>query len=111
MIMLSVIQVPGGFRAKSARLLEALSLHPTEKPRTLAWLLSVIEKLYEEVEAKQRRGGDQAVRKLNMPDVTFSYFLQRYGSKSMVDEYVASLVNTLLKHKEVCVVCLSAWLS
>lgn len=71
--------------------------------RTAGWLLGVIEQLYTEVEVRQRKLGDSlaVASKMNMPDITFAYFLQKYGRKNLVDEYVGSLVNTLEHFREV----------
>lgn len=71
--------------------------------RTAGWLLGVIEQLYTEVEVRQRKLGDSlaVAGKMNMPDITFAYFLQKYGRKNLVDEYVGSLVNTLERFREV----------
>ena len=71
--------------------------------RTVGWLLGVIEQLYTEVEVRQRKMGDSLAiaGKISMPDITFAYFLQKYGRKNLVDEYVGSLVNTLERFREV----------
>ncbi len=71
--------------------------------RTVGWLLGVIEQLYTEIEVRQRKLGDSMALagKISMPDVTFAYFLQKYGRKNLVDEYVGSLVNTLERFREV----------
>lgn len=65
--------------------------------------MGVIEQLYTEVEVRQRKMGDSlaGAGKMNMPDITFAYFLQKYGRKNLVDEYVGSLVNTLERFREV----------
>ncbi|KAK9864568.1 hypothetical protein WJX84_011813 [Apatococcus fuscideae] len=70
--------------------------------RTVGWLLGVIEQLYTEVEVRQRKMGDSLAiaGKISMPDITFAYFLQKYGRKNLVDEYVGSLVNTLERFRE-----------
>ncbi len=71
----------------------------------MGWLLGVIEQLYTEVEVRQRKLGDSltssSTGKISMPDITFAYFLQKYGRKNLVDEYVGSLVNTLERYQEV----------
>ena len=69
----------------------------------MGWLLGVIEQLYTEVEVRQRKMGDSltSTGKISMPDITFAYFLQKYGRKNLVDEYVGSLVNTLERFHEV----------
>ena len=71
--------------------------------RTPAWLLGVIEDIYSEVEARQRRADDSvaALGGATMPEVTFAYFHQKFGSKSIVDEYIGSLHNTLLHFEKV----------
>ena len=72
--------------------------------------MGVIEQLYTEVEVRQRKMGDSLAiaGKMNMPDITFAYFLQKYGRKNLVDEYVGSLVNTLERFREVS---FHAWIS
>ena len=57
--------------------------------------------LYLEVEARQRKCASpmEACAAISMPDITFSFFRQKYGI--LKDEYVGSLVHTLSKHAEV----------
>ena len=57
--------------------------------------------LYLEVEARQRKCASplEACAAISMPDITFSFFHQKYGI--LKDEYVGSLVHTLSKYAEV----------
>ena len=57
--------------------------------------------LYLEVEARQRKCASplEACAAISMPDITFSFFHQKYGI--LKDEYVGSLVHTLSRYAEV----------
>ncbi|KAK9821509.1 hypothetical protein WJX74_005124 [Apatococcus lobatus] len=89
-------------KPKNQNLLEVMARNKGAKVRTVGWLLGVIEQLYTEVEVRQRKMGDSLAiaGKISMPDITFAYFLQKYGRKNLVDEYVGSLVNTLERFRE-----------
>lgn len=94
---------------RDRRLSAALAVHGRAKVRTLGWAISVIEGVYADFETLAARIGglhlvavqrvdDEAASpssRLTIPDVTFSYLHNKYGSKALVDEYVGSLVNTL----------------
>lgn len=53
------------------------------------------------MDARQRKCASpiEACAAISMPDVTFSFFHQKYGI--LKDEYVGSLVHTLSKYAEV----------
>ena len=36
-----------------------------------------------------------------MPEISFAYFHQKFGSKGIVDEYIGSLNNTMLQYMKV----------
>lgn len=96
-ILLRLLQTD--LKAKNARLLEAISQNQDAKVRTQSWLLGVIEDIYMDVEARQRRN-DKSFLPLGgatMPEIAFAYFHQKFGSKALVDEYIGSLNNTLLR--------------
>lgn len=92
-----------GPRPKNARLSEAICQNPDAKVRAQSWLISVIEDIYTEVEARHKKN-EKAFLLLGgatMPEIAFAYFHQKFGSKALVDEYVGSLNNTLQHHLKV----------
>ena len=93
---------------KDQRLGQAIAAHARAKVRTLGWAVAVVEGVYADFESLAARlgglgmvalcGGDDTSGpggRITVPDVTFSFLHNKYGSRQLVDEYVGSLVNTL----------------
>ena len=47
----------------------------------------------------RKMGRAEALRKQSVPEIVFAYFFNKYGQKSVVNEYVGALVNTLTMFK------------
>ncbi|GIM03682.1 hypothetical protein Vretimale_8354, partial [Volvox reticuliferus] len=85
---------------KNARLATALAQHRTARPRPKGWLMGLVESVYKDGEALQRRMGQmEALRRFSVPEIVFAHFSNKYGQRSLVDEYAACLANTLALHR------------
>ncbi|GAX74225.1 hypothetical protein CEUSTIGMA_g1674.t1 [Chlamydomonas eustigma] len=85
---------------KNQRLKDAMSQHRNARPKPKGWLLSVVEQVYKDGENLVKKlGRAEVIRKQSIPEIVFAYFFNKYGQKSVVNENVGSMVNTLTAFK------------
>lgn len=85
-----------------------MAQHKNAKPKPKGWLMSVVEQIYKDGEARtkpckyilnykqyithtgetivRKMGRAEAIRKQSVPEIVFSYFFNKYGQKSVVNE-------------------------
>eukprot|EP00198_Chlamydomonas_reinhardtii_P010791 XP_001700128.1 predicted protein [Chlamydomonas reinhardtii] len=74
--------------------------HRNARPRPKGWLMGLVESIYKEGEALLRKMGRmEALRRQSVPEIVFAHFSNKYGQRSLVDEYAACLANTLALHR------------
>ncbi|KAG2434787.1 hypothetical protein HXX76_007672 [Chlamydomonas incerta] len=89
-----------GRAPKNVRLATAMQQHRNARPRPKGWLMGLVESIYKEGEALLRKMGRmEALRRQSVPEIVFAHFSNKYGQRSLVDEYAACLANTLALHR------------
>ena len=92
-----------GAPVKNKRLADVIAHRPDAPVRSLKWLIGILDNILKQTETKQKQGSTAKPRPL--PEIAFSGFQRKYGDV-MASDYMASLVNTVARYRQVgCAAC------
>ncbi|GIL77114.1 hypothetical protein Vretifemale_6670, partial [Volvox reticuliferus] len=84
--------------AATARLQDALTRYADAKPRTLEWLLKLIDSVYRGKATSDEQRSKIGQEPLTMIEYMFQHLSGQYGTKDLVNQYAAQLVATCLQY-------------
>ncbi|KAK9807537.1 hypothetical protein WJX72_001951 [[Myrmecia] bisecta] len=84
--------------ARDVRLREAVIRYSDVKPRSMEWLLKLVENLYKTKALKDEQCDKAGMERCSLPDHMFTFLLATYGAKSLVNEYASCIMITLAKY-------------
>ncbi|EFJ45415.1 hypothetical protein VOLCADRAFT_94255 [Volvox carteri f. nagariensis] len=84
--------------AATARLQDALTRYADAKPRTLEWLLKLIDSMYRGKATNDEQRSKIGQEPLTMIEYMFQHLSGQYGTKDLVNQYAAQLVATCLQY-------------
>lgn len=88
---------------KNKRLADIIAHRRDAPVRSLKWLIGILDNILNQVERNQKQGNTAKLRSL--PELAFSGFQRKYGDV-MASDYMASLVNTVARYRQVdCAAC------
>ncbi|KAG2495312.1 hypothetical protein HYH03_006584 [Edaphochlamys debaryana] len=84
--------------AANARLQEALTRYSDAKPRTLEWLVKLIDAMYRGKTTSDDQRAKMGQEPLSLIEYMFQHLSGVYGTKELVNQYAAQLVATCLAY-------------
>ena len=96
-----------GAPVKNKRLADVIAHRRDAPVRSLKWLVGIFDNILKQVDANHKQGNTANLRPL--PDIAFSGFQRKYGDV-MAADYMASLVNTVARYRQVSCITLYAFL-
>lgn len=82
--------------AANVRLQDALTRYADSKPRTMDWLLKLIDAMYRGKGASDEQRAKQGQEPLSLVEYMFQHLTGMYGTRELVNQYSAQLVASVL---------------
>ena len=83
---------------RGSKLQDIIKIVSTVKPRSLDWLLRVVESMYKAKLASDSTRRASGLSPLDLADVIFAHLSSTYGTKKLVNEYAGQVLRTILEH-------------